>query len=93
LEPSKFNLANHPYLVIAIFCFLAGYCFVNSYYGFRHPEKYLDANWTIKTTRGLPKDYGAVEAVEVSRASSLLMGAIFLGLGLFMLHGLRTGGG
>jgi hypothetical protein len=60
------------YIGLAVFWIIAGYSFINSYYAFRFPHKYIKANWTMM--RGLSWD---------DPNSALRAGLISLGAGLF----------
>lgn len=72
-----------PYLGIVFLWLMAAYSFVNSYYAFRFPEKYMKASWTVR--RGLPPDPGSASAGGVI---CIVFGAFFLGLSFLVLHGL-----
>jgi hypothetical protein len=72
---------------VAIFASWASalYLFYNSYYGIRYPEKYIRANWTIM--RGWPKE---PDSASAGAAISMLVGSLFFGGGLVVLHALWT---
>jgi hypothetical protein len=74
-----------PYVAIALCWIGAAYLFYNSYYGFRYPEKYIRANWTIMS--GLPKNKDGASA---GAALSMLVGGGFFAGGLMVLHALLT---
>jgi hypothetical protein len=60
------------FLGLVFFWLLAIYCFTNSYYAFRFPERHSQASWTIM--RG-----------AVAGFLSVLGGVFFLTLGCFLL--------
>ena len=73
------------YVAIVVCWIGAAYLFYNSYYGFRYPEKYIKANWTIMS--GLPKNSDGASA---GAALSILVGGGFFAGGLMVLHALLT---
>jgi len=75
----------NPYVGIALLWVAAAYCFSNSYYGIRYPERYIRANWTVM--RGLPK---VRDSASTGAAISMLAGVFLFGLGLMVLHSLLT---
>jgi len=74
-----------PYVAVLVSWAAAAYCFYNSYYGIRFPEKYIRANWTMM--RGLRKKRDSASA---GAALSMVIGALFFGGGLFVVHALMT---
>ena len=54
---------------------ISGFLFVNAYYAYRFPEKYVKANWTVM--RGLPRE----------PSSAMIGGGIALGGGLCFFGG------
>jgi hypothetical protein len=73
------------YLGVICAWLVASFCFINSYYAFRFPEKYIKARWTAM--RGLPRH---PSSAAIGGALSLLVGAIFFTAGLMILHGILT---
>lgn len=72
-----------PYLGLAFLWLMSAYSFMNSYYAFRFPEKYMKAGWTVR--RGLPPEPSSASAGGVI---TIVLGAFFFGLGFLVLHGL-----
>jgi hypothetical protein len=70
------------YLALAMLWLVAAYCFVNSYYGFRFPVRYMKANWTVR--RGLPPEPSSNAAAAA--ILSLVVGAFCSGLGYLVLR-------
>lgn len=62
---------------LVFFWLLAIYCFANSYYAFRFPDRHAEARWTILR--------GSVAAI-----TSGMGGAFFLFLGCFLLADLLS---
>ncbi|MCU1338671.1 MAG: hypothetical protein JWO19_4252 [Bryobacterales bacterium] len=73
------------YIDVAYAWTIAAFLFYNSYYGIRYPDKYIKAKWTMM--RGLPKKR---DSASTAAAISMLVGAIFFGGGLLILHALLT---
>src|ERR1051325_9708302 len=72
-----------PFVAMFMSWSAAAYCFYNTYYGIRYPEKYIKAKWTIM--RGLPRER---DSASTGAAISALVGALFFGGGLTILHSL-----
>jgi hypothetical protein len=75
------------YVGLILLWSVAAFAFYNSYYGIRYPEKYIKASWTAM--RGLPKER---DSASTGVAISMLVGALFFGFGLVILHDLLTKG-
>lgn len=70
-----------PYIYLAVFWIVAIYCFINSYYAFKFPDKYVKAHWTVM--RGLPRE---PSSAQFGGTVALLGGVLFFGFGLAVLH-------
>ena len=66
---------------------LAAHCFYNTYYGFRFPEKYIQAKWTVM--RGLPVER---ESATKGACITMVAGPLLLWFGLAILRDVLTRG-
>lgn len=65
-----------------VVCFgTAGFLFVNAYYAYRFPEKYIKASWTVM--RGLPRE---PNSAIIGGTAALAVGLFFFAIGCLGLY-------